>query len=279
VVREVAAEHGYADQRLDVDDTGERLDVVNQSAESDARFLKRLATKEQFEFRVDEEGLHWRERRQDAPPVRVLTWYADPGRGDVMAIHVESDLMRRAGRVTVRGRDPMTRTTIESSATNETTARATLGDVVEVVDPETGATAIELRNATASIHPTPASTERGARRESEARFRRAERATVEITMQVVGDPTLKAGTVVELRGVSPLLSGKYYVTEVRHSISASGYTCDLKLTRDGVGRVARRPARPQQGERNTHEPRRDGALTQVEVVDRETGATHIEYRR
>jgi len=279
VARQIAAEHGHEGQFIDVDDTEEVFDVVNQSGETDARFLRRLASREEFEFYVDDGGFHFHERRQSAAPTHVFTWYADPGRGDVMSINVESDLVKRAGRVTVRGRDPMRRATIESSTSNETADRSTLAEVVEVVDPETGATSLETRNATASVHPTSASTEGRAGRESSARFRRAERATVKLSMRVVGDPTIHAKSIVELRGVSGLLSGKYYVTGVKHVISSSGYTCDLKLTRDGSGRRARQVAREQRGERNTSRPRSDGELTQVEAVDPETGATRIEYRR
>ena len=148
-----------------------------------------------------------------------------------------------------------------------------------MVDPETGATSLETRNATASVHATSAPTEGRARRESAARFRRAERATVKLSMRVVGDPTLHAKSIVEVRGVSGLLSGKYYVTDVQHVISSSGYTCDLKLSRDGQGQRARRLAQEQRGERNTSSARTDGELTQVEAVDPETGATQIEYRR
>ena len=279
VARQIAEEHGHEGQFIDVDDTEEVFDVINQSGETDARFLRRLASREEFEFYVDDGGFHFHERRQSAAPTHVFTWYADPGRGDVMSINVESDLVKRAGRVTVRGRDPMQRATIESSTSNETADRSTLAEVVEVVDPETGATSLETRNATASVHPTSASTEGRAGRESAARFRRAERATVKLSMRVVGDPTLHAKSIVELRGVSGLLSGKYYVTGVKHVISSSGYTCDLKLTRDGSGRRARQVAREQRGERNTSRPRSDGELTQVEAVDSETGATRIEYRR
>ena len=279
VVRQIAEEHGYEGQFIDVEDTGEVLDVVNQTAETDARFLRRLASREEFEFYVDDGGFHFHERRQDAAPTHVFTWFADPGRGDVLSVNVESDLVKRAGRVTVRGRDPMQRTTIESSASNDTAVRSTLAEVVEVVDPETGSTSLETRNATASVHPTSATTEGRARRESAARFRRAERATVKMSMRVVGDPTLHAKSIVELRGVSGLLSGKYYVTDVKHVVSSSGYTCDLKLTRDGQGQRARQLAREQRGERNTSRPRTDGELTQVEAVDPETGATRIEYRR
>jgi len=279
VARQIAQEHGYEGELVDVEDTGEVLDVINQSGETDARFLRRLAGREEFEFYVEDGGFHFHERRQSAAPTHVFTWYADPGRGDVLSINVESDLVKRAGRVTVRGRDPMERSTIESTASNDTADRATLGEVVEVVDPETGATSLETRNATASVHATSAPSEGRASRESAARFRRAERATVKLSMRVVGDPTLHAKSIVEVRGISGLLSGKYYVTDVKHVISSSGYTCDLKLARDGQGQRARRLAREQRGERNTSRARTDGELTQVEVVNPESGATHIEYRR
>ncbi len=279
VVRELAREHGYEGQFVDVEDTAEVFDVINQTAETDARFLRRLAAREEFEFYVDDGGLHFHERRQSAPPTHVFTWYSDPGRGDVLSVSVESDLGKRAGKVAVRGRDPLRRATVEAAGNSGTVSRATLGDVVEVVDPETGHTSLETRNATASVHPSAASTAARAGRESAARFRRAERSAVKLSLQVVGDPTLRAKTIVEVRGISSLLSGKYYVTEVKHVVSSGGYTCDLKLTRDGAGRLARRVARAQGGERNTSRPRKDGQLTQVEVVDPESGRTHLEYRR
>lgn len=279
VARQIAEEHGYSGELVDVEDTTEVLDVVNQTAETDARFLRRLAAREEFEFYVDDGGFHFHERRQDAAPAHVFTWYADPGRGDVLSVDVESDLVKRAGRVTVRGRDPMERATIESTTSNSTSDRATLAEVIEVVDPETGATSLQTRNATASVHPTSAPNAGRASRESDARFRRAERATVKLSLRVVGDPTLHAKSIVEVRGISGLLSGKYYVTEVKHVISSSGYTCDLKLTRDGQGQRARRLAQEQRGERNTSRARTDGEMTQVEVVDPETGSTRIEYRR
>ena len=282
VAANIAEEHGYEGQFLDIDDTEEMLDVVNQSAETDARFLRRLAAREEFEFYVDDGGFHFHERRQDAAPTHVFTWYADPGRGDVLGVNVESDLVRRAGRVSVRGRDPLQRSTVEASATASTAERSTISEVVEVVDPETGSTTIETRNATATVHPTSVTTEARAQRESQARFRRAERATVKLSLQVVGDPTLHAKSIVEVRGISGLLSGKYYAQEVKHVISSSGYVCEVKLTRDGTGRRARAVAaaqRQQGGSRNTSQPRTDSEMTQVEVVDPESGATRLEYRR
>ena len=279
VARTIAQEHGYDGVFAEIDDTEEVFDVINQTAETDARFLRRLASREEYEFLIDESGFHFHERRQHTAPTHVLTWYSDQGRGEVISISVETDLMRRAGRVTARGRDPMERRTVEASVSNENAERATLSDTIEVVDPETGDTAVQQRNATANVRPTSATTERRVRREAAARHRRAERATIKLSMQVVGDPTLRAGVVVEVRGISSLLSGRYYADEVKHAISSSGYTCDLKLTKDGTGRRSRRRAQPQRGERNRREARTGGEMAEVEVVDPETGATNIQYRR
>ena len=152
-----------------------------------------------------------------------------------------------------------------------------------MVDPETGSTSLQKRNATTSVHPTSATTPAQATRESAARFRRAERGTVKLSMQVVGDPTLRAKAIVEVRGISSLLSGKYHVTEAKHVISSSGYLVELKLTRDGTGQ--RRQASPraqgqsQGGQPNRSVPATGGAMTELEVVDPERGGTHVEYRR
>ena len=279
VAGEIAKEHGFEGTFLDLEETEESFDVINQTGETDARFLRRLAAREEFEFFVDDGGFHFRERQQSATPTHTFTWYADPGRGDVLSVSVESDLTKRVGKVTVRSRDPLSRSTVEASANNDTTDRATLAEVIEVVDPETGGTSLETRNATASVHASTATTPARAERESRARFRRSERGTVKLSMKVVGDPTLHAKSIVEVQGISALLSGKFYVTEVKHIISASGYTCDLKLTRDGSGKRARSLAQEQRGERNRSQARAGGSMTQVEVVNPDTGATHIEYRR
>lgn len=283
VAKEIAAEQGYQGDFVDVEDTSEVLDTISQTAETDARFLRRLAAREEFQYFVDDGGFHWRSRNQARAPSHVLTWFSDPGRGDIISLNVESDLARRVGRVEVRGRDPLAKSTIESSATSSTVERATLSDVLEVVDPVTGTSTLQQRNATTSVQPTSAPTTASAGRESSARFRRAERETVKLSMQVVGDPTLRAKEVVEVRGISALLSGKYYVTEAKHVVSSSGYVVELKLTRDGTGARAQGGAatqgQPQGGEPNRSAPASGGELTQVEVIDPASGASHVEYRR
>jgi len=278
VTQEIAEERGYEGASLDVEETDEVFDVINQSSETDARFLRRLAAQEGFEFYVDDDGLHFHRRRQSTAPTRVFTWYAGSERGEILSINVESDLSRRAGRVTVRGRDPLTRSTVEHSTNNTNAERSTLADVLEVVDPDTGETSLQARNATSTLHASPAATQAQAKQEAAARFRKAERATVKLSMRVVGNPNLRAKSIVEVRGISSLLSGKYHITSIKHVISSSGYICDLKLTRDGSGRRARQLAQEQEGQHNHSSPNTGGAMSEVEVIDPDTGSAHIEYR-
>lgn len=283
VVKELAAEHGYEGSFLDVEATGQVVDTINQISETDARFLRRLAAREEFEFFIDDGGFHWRARNQASAPTHVLTWFSDPGRGDILSVSVESDLQRRVGRVEVRGRDPLAKTTLSSRSSSATVQRATLSSVLEVVDRETGETSLQERNATSSVHPTSSGNSAAASRESSARFRKAERESVKLALQIVGDPAMRAKRVVEVRGISSLLSGKYYVTNAKHVVSATGYIVDLKLTSDGTG--ARRGAgaaargQTQGGERNRAVQPASGALTELERFDAETGRSVVEYRR
>ena len=280
VARAVAASHGYEGSFLHVDDTEERFDTINQIAETDAWFLRRLAAKEHFVFAVDGSAFHFHARKDAAAPDLVLTYYADLARGDIQRVSVESDLTRRAGSVTVRGRDPMNKVTVEAKSNAQTAERGTLGDVLEVFDKETGASSLRPWNATESVHPTAAGTQAQAAREADARFTKAEGATVVLGVDVVGIPTLRARSIVELQGLPPRLSGKYRVREAKHQVNGSGYGVALKLSRDAVSRVPpKMPSQPQGGDHNDAQPKTGGALDWIEAFDKETGAPVLEPSR
>lgn len=278
VAREIAAEHGYEGASAVIDDTAEVFDAINQCAETDAWFLRRLAARENFLFLVDDSGLHWHLRKQNAAPTHVFTWFSDPDRGEVLSIDTESNLASRAGSVSVKGRDPIQRSTIDASANKDSVKRSTLSHVTNNVDFETGKDWFSTRVGTASTHPSSAATAGRAQREADARFVRNERASIKLTMQVVGDPTLRAKAIVELRNISTLLSGRYHLNEVKHTISGSGYVCDLKLTRDGTSKGASGTGNAQGGDKNALALPKPGQLVPVEHVDFERGGTVLSYR-
>lgn len=276
VVAQIAAEYGYAGALLDVEETVEQFEVITQNAETDAVFVTRLAARERFVFYVDDTGFHWHKRRLSLAPTHTFTWRGGD-LGTIQSWSVESNLVRRIGKVTVQSRDPLTKTNLSASATNGNTDRATLGDVREVVDPETLASTLERDLATDVTRASAAASQGRAAREAAARFEEAERETVELKMRVIGDATIRAKTIVNVSGLTVMFDGLYYVREATHTIDGGGFYCDLKLIRDAKGKLARQTAQAQAGSRNDQtaaEP-----IVTYEVVDPETLGSRIEYRR
>lgn len=68
-----------------------------------------------------------------------------------------------------------------------------------------------------------------------------------------------------------------YVTDAKHEISSSGYTCDLKLPRDAKRKGAQDGAKSQTGDKNDAALKKAGEKKQVEMIDPVTGASSIEY--
>ena len=277
IVRQIAREHGFDPAFVHVEDTSEVYACANQAGETDARFLARLAAREGFRFYVDETGFHWHARRFDQAPVRVYRYYTDPGQGEILDIRIDNDVLAKPGRVDVRARDPKQRKTINAAGSDAETKRDTLGGLIEVVDPETGRTVLEQRNATASVHASAAAGAGRTKREADARFRTSSQESVKLTMRAVGDPAQSAKCVIEIQGISALLSGKYYVKSIKHAFGAGGYTMELACIKDATGRMEQ--GRASAAKPNLATAKDPNELRPIELVDPETGRTELAYRR
>jgi len=277
VAASVAREHGYDGPLVDIEADGSIEDTIVQGGETDARFLRRLAARDGRLFFVDAAGFHFRRRRPARQVTHTFTWRAD---ANLLSVRVESNLAARVGKVEVRAHDPMTKQTVVAAATKDSVARATLGDIVEVVDPETGKTALERRIATSTV--VAGSSSARAKSDADAHFLGAEGAAIKLAAQVVGDASLQAGELVRMDGLTKRLSGIYHLRTVRHAIAGDGFTCDLELVRDGlssaVGAGDARSGQPQGGQRTRPPVAVPGMLAPVEEVDPETGRTHIAFR-
>jgi phage protein D len=179
--------------------------------------------------------------------------------------------------VDVRGRDPKQRKTISAAGSDAETKRDTLGDLIEVVDPETGRTVLERRNATASVHASAAAGAGCAKREADPRFRTSSQESVKLTMRAVGDPTQSAKRVIEIQGISAMLSGKYYVKSVKHAFGAGGYTMELACIKDATGRLEQ--GRASAAKPNLATAKDPNELRPIELVNPETGRIELTYRR
>ena len=67
----------------------------------------------------------------------------------------------------------------------------------------------------------------------------------------IGLPSLRAKQNIEIRGVGRKFSGIYYLEAVRHRIDGGGYSCELTLRRNALGKGAGDTATDSLGKRNT----------------------------
>jgi hypothetical protein len=276
VARKIADENGYGSSVQDVEDTEASLPHVTQARLTDAQFLKKLATREGFEFYIDASGFHFHKRRTGQKPIRILRWYTDPEQGDFLNITIDNDVTGKPGAVRLKGRDPLRKKDFEGNGTNDTTDRESLAPVIEIVDPKTGESHLEKRASSEETRHTTGNATT-AKREAEGRFRNVQHLTVELSASIAGDPRVLAKTVIEIQGIGKRLSGKYYIKEAKHKIDGSGYQVDFKSLRDGHGGYDRQGAKSK-GNLNTKRPGDPRELRRVEVVDSRTGATHVEWR-
>jgi len=317
IATSVAAEYGFRGPAVTVDDSQVRYETVNQVAETDAQFLRRLASSEGFEFFADETGVHFHVRRFGLPPVRRFEYFSSQ-RGEIMNFNPTTDVLRRVGRSRVRGQNPETGEELDATGSDSNTERDNLGEVTEMseefsaVDPVTGAVSnpltgttesttpeargetqppagetqlvavrrnlselpaevqiigapvpesdvqpeaetsdtLEARVTRTSEVPTETVSPEEAERQANARFMLQERTAVEATLKLVGDPSVTAGSIIELAGVGSVFGGKYYVTSVKSQVSSSGYTMELSIIKDGTGRYEQRILRELSGQSN-----------------------------
>jgi len=229
IIRTIAMENGFSEDTIEIDDTGEVIPFVTQSRMTDAKFMRRLASKEGFEFYVDFDGLHWHERRIGQKPVRKLTWFNDQ-RGEILDFDIENDISPIPGKKTVRGRNHLTKKNFEFVVDYTRDFSPQLAPQAEV----TADLLSGLGNvARIALDTTSEAFEAIGIRKTKGRGKKEKALTVKMKATIIGDPLLLAKTVVNISGIGGRLSGNYYTKKVRHRIGTSGYKCELELLRDG----------------------------------------------
>ncbi len=268
IAEKIAAEHGLTP--VVTKTVGRHLRVAQGNA-SDAQFLKGLAGKSRdndgkgvsgYVFYVQDDELHFHPRKLDARPALILEYFTD--REGVLRSFkpsTQSQAVKGAGTETKAvGVDPRKKKHIEHKANNATTPeRSSLGKKTYLVDGNTGEGKLRKQESgkvvasferSEGFHEQPR--QEPAQDKAESHFKNAEMRQVEATATTIGIPTLVAKQNIEIRGVGKKFSGTYYCTSVRH-IFGDGYSCELKLKRNALGKGAGSKSSEVKGKRNEQE--------------------------
>jgi phage protein D len=265
---------------------------VTQSNISDAQFLQELAAKARdkegdgvtgYAFYIQDDELHFHPRDLEQGPALTLEYFTDK-RGILRSFRPcsQSQGAKGAGTETrAVGVDPRKKEPVEHKANNESTPeRTSLGKRTYLVDGNTGEASYkeeETGRVVASFdrsegfHEEPL--QEPAQDLAEGKFKEAELKQVEATAVTIGVPSLRAKQNLEVKGVGRKFSGIYYCQSARHVIGDGGYSCELKLKKNALGKGAGQKSDEAKGKQNDQEapPTPEETPPPMVTIDANTG--------
>ncbi len=265
IAEQIAREHGLAS--VTEPTIGRHLRVVQGNA-SDAAFLKALAGKSRatdgkgaagYVFFIQDNALHFHPQKLNGRPGLVLEYFTDQeGMLRSFQPSTQSQCFKGAGTETKSiGVDPRRKHHAEHKANDANTSERTIHvKKTYLIDGNTGEGKYRKQES-GKIIPTYEHSESRHERQkhepgqdhAESRFKDAELKQVEATATTIGIPALVAKQNIEIRGVGRKFSGIYYCTSVRH-LFQDGYSCELKLKRNALGKGAGAKASDAKGKKN-----------------------------
>jgi len=225
VIQQIAQDHALTPQ---VDISGTTHKILAQINQSDLAFMRERARAVGGEIWVEGQTLHVAPRAPRGTSTINLTHGAGLREFTVLA-----DLSQQATAVFASGWDVSAKEAINEQAG---------ADVIsaELGQDESGATILrsafgERKQTLAHTAPATASE---ARDMATARFRDMARRFVVGSGVAEPDPRLRVGIKVQLSGLGPLFSGKYYVTETNVTFDGQrGLRTNFRCERPGLGKA------------------------------------------
>lgn len=215
VIRALAQAHGLTPQ---VANSPERKESVVQNQESDYQLVQTLAERNDFEFYVRDRVLYCRRGEEQATEALTLRWGAG-----LLAFTPETNLADQVGEVEVKGWSVLKKDWISATVKHGEESGREPGEM-------SGAELVELlRRGSKLTVRRPVRSVEEARAHAQQLFQNRARQFVRGSGECVGMPELSIDTRVRIDGIGHDYSRPYYVEQVTHSVSASGYRTTFKV--------------------------------------------------
>jgi len=207
----------------EVEDTGVVHAYVLQNNQSDVDFLRERARRIRYELSVDDRTLVFRPAANHLGSSVSLEYMTD-----LKSFEARLSTVAQTSEVFVRGFDPETKTAIVGAGRlgDETTKMGgrTLGP--SLAEAAFGAT-------TALIADVPVHSQSEADQVAKAKFNDLAIELIQAEVEAVGNPAIRAGSVIEVTGIGERFGGDYYVTTAEHRVGPElGYVTHARLRRN-----------------------------------------------
>lgn len=225
VITQIANEHGLSP---DVSVNGPTYKVLAQINQSDLAFLRERARAIDAELWMEGRTLKAQARASRNGGTLKMT------RGNKLReFSVLADLAHQRTSVTATGWDVSSKSSLQHEATDSVLGGEINGDTsgASVLNSAFGARKESI------VHTVPL-TSQEARAEAETFFKMSARRFVVGRGVADPDSQLRVGNYVDVQGLGPLFSGKYYVSEVRHRFDGiNGLRSEFTAERPGLGQA------------------------------------------
>jgi phage protein D len=226
VISRIASQHGLTAQ---VDADGPTYRVLTQLNQSDLAFLRERVAAIDAELWLDDRTLHVQSHTSRNGGTVELSYSRDGQ--NLLEFSVLADLAHQRTSVRVSGWDVSSKDKFDEEATDSAVSGELNGD--------RGGSAI-LGQALAErkeriVSAVPLS-QQEAQSLAKARYRERARRFLKGKGVADGNPRLRVGATLNISGLGPMFSGKYYVTLARHTFdSRYGYRTTFETSRPGIG--------------------------------------------
>jgi phage protein D len=235
-VSDVLQRH-FPRNKIDVEATDKILESITQRGEHDWQFCQRQAQLAQYDLFIDEDGAHFIKPRRGESPARTLRYVDNPiNAGHIIDFNHDGVGKGLPGKITLKGRDPVTKKSFSISVTPDTADD--IGELVEPAWVETPEEGDENERGDAGqeiTRNTGAKTEAEARELATSMLKAARWSAMELSLTLLGDPTVRSRRVVAVWGLGQSMDGLWWSTEVQHTLGR-GYVTKVKLAREGLAK-------------------------------------------
>ena len=231
-ILEIAREVGYTAPYIDIEDTGDRVErVVIPKSMSYGQWLRNVALRLGFKYKADHDGFRFT-RLKSAKDSNESIWTFDYGADDdVLHLSIDADFRLPIPRsATARGYNPVWRFTAASKVDADS---AGVQDVSQILvsgsyGPSSG-NAEARKNITSDDVFLTTSGDKIASPAAIKRFVTRHLRALKIQLEVVGNPEIRAGKNITLRGTGSFLDRVWHVWQAKHTFDTTTYVTTLGL--------------------------------------------------
>ena len=221
IAEQIAGELGL---RAQADDTQITHEYVLQSNQTDVDFLLERSRRINYEVTVKDKTLNFRKAANNKDKLVSLDFGLT-----LTSFYPRLNTLRQVSEVVVQGWNHKTKKAI--------TSKAQAGDEVSKMGGSKLGASISkeaFSKATAVVIDKPVFTEGEAAQIAKGKFNEMTVDFITGEGTAIGNTDLRAGEVVELKGLGTRFSGLYYITSSTHEINAKGYRARFTVERNAT---------------------------------------------